>query len=270
MMSAALSTVVALLVSSFVRGVPVPVTTTASRFNGSDASVKSRVARWPAATATVRVWLRYPMIRTRSAREPTGTSSITYAPFAPLTAPLPVWSIVSWAPATAAPRSSLTLPASVPVACAPNGAPGTNRPDNASAAMTAELRHQLRILNMGNPPWVVNLAARRLAWLRSGRSSRGGVSPGSGRPDRRAHGWLRGGFPWSCYEGLQHSTRSSTLNQGTRSFSAAPAQRLPPEPRAGSHRLTELTSTRQDHNETLAKPGASPFHPGGAQCTVFT
>ena len=44
-MSLALNTVVALLVSSLVRGAFVPVTTTASRFNGSPTSVKSWVAR---------------------------------------------------------------------------------------------------------------------------------------------------------------------------------------------------------------------------------
>jgi len=53
--TAALNAVVALLVSSRVRGVAVPVTTTASRLKGSDASEKSSVRCCPAAMGTDRV-----------------------------------------------------------------------------------------------------------------------------------------------------------------------------------------------------------------------
>ncbi len=56
-MSAAESTVVALVVSSFVRGVAVPVTTTASSFKGSAVSVKSLLT-WPPDTLTVSVFAR--------------------------------------------------------------------------------------------------------------------------------------------------------------------------------------------------------------------
>ncbi len=62
-MSAAESTVVALVVSSLVRGVWLPVTTMASSFNGSDASVKFWVTG-PPATLTVSVWARKPIKRT--------------------------------------------------------------------------------------------------------------------------------------------------------------------------------------------------------------
>ena len=54
-MSAALRTVVALLVSSLVRGVSFAVTTTASRCKGSATSVKLWALRCPTVTVTVAV-----------------------------------------------------------------------------------------------------------------------------------------------------------------------------------------------------------------------
>ena len=82
--SCAVSVVTATLASRFIRGVWVPVTTMVCSCSGSRVSVKSAVARPPSTTLTVSVWLRKPIMRTRTTCDPAGTSSIRYSPVPPV------------------------------------------------------------------------------------------------------------------------------------------------------------------------------------------